>query len=290
MSDEHTTIVRVGAGSFATVFVWQSHNHVVFKKVQSPSRGMHRQLSKEYDDLQLLHSVIHRDSFNLFHVPRPIKFYSSLAYFKACVGNLPLEEPLDDTALYAMERIWPVPPRLAGSIRQHFFPVGHKDNEQAFVSRIQLGQEVGAHSEPFTPQNFPLDSARLATLDIGVATSQIAGKMGLCLAHIHYKARRDARGVKFVVGSQDLDTLAFFCIDFDRMQPWNSPADLIVNFFAVDLCYPQPGTEHWEAFDVGYRFGAMHLGELRAATEVLDIVTTTMSASRAAREEAEALK
>jgi hypothetical protein len=63
MSSEHTEIVRIGAGSFATVFVWQSHNNVVLKRVADPTRCA--ELRREYENLHLLQQT----PFNLTVIP-----------------------------------------------------------------------------------------------------------------------------------------------------------------------------------------------------------------------------
>ena len=194
MSSEPTSIVRIGAGSFATVYVCQGYNNLAFKRVADPGRGA--ELRKEHDDLLLLYQtpqLLSPDS--LFKVPRPDAFFPSYAEFRLAtsISQPELEEPaLNDAAVCTMERVWPVPRLLAARIRQLFFPEQHRGNEQLFLARLYLGREVRAASRFFNPLNFPLDSSRLQQLQLPVDCRQIAWHIGRCLAAIHFLARRDA--------------------------------------------------------------------------------------------------
>ncbi|GAQ78122.1 hypothetical protein KFL_000080260 [Klebsormidium nitens] len=79
MSAEEVSIVRVGAGSFATAYVWQSYNSVVLKKVAEPLQN--DVLLREYNRLQALYPQVGNEL--LFKVPKAMEHFPSYSFFPA---------------------------------------------------------------------------------------------------------------------------------------------------------------------------------------------------------------
>ena len=213
MSSEPTSIVCIGAGSFATVYVCHGYNNLALKRVAGPGHGA--ELRKEFNDLRLLHRIVELAQPECgFKVPRPDAFFSSDAESKLalCITQPELEDAaLDSLALHTMERVWPVPRALAARIRQLFVPEQHRGNEQLFVARLYLGMELRAALQLFNPLNFPLVAHRLQQLQppLGVDYGLIAWRMGRCLARIRFSARRDTWDVEFVLGGRYVRTPAY---------------------------------------------------------------------------------
>ncbi len=78
VQDEKQVFLRVGAGSFATVYVIESHAYYAIKQVADPARSI--ELEKEHRDLVALYDKAGTGGL-LFKVPKPIAYYSSYAKF-----------------------------------------------------------------------------------------------------------------------------------------------------------------------------------------------------------------
>lgn len=282
MSHEVTDLVQIGAGTFGAVFVPQTVNEsIALKIVHHPSRA--EEMRKEHEDLQLLYPIVVNDSdYFLFKVPKPMKYYPTLADLKAetmidVINQHNLKDYPNECSLYAMEKVHPVPLALAISIRQQFFPEGLKNDTRPFICRIYLGKKVRQQTRFFNHLNFPLDADRLAQLKLNELyrwdTNYIAYEMGRCLGTIHFKARRDARDVEFVLGGRDILRPALFCIDFNQMLPWKNHSELVQSFYINDPYYPRPGSDHWEPFGLGYLHGAGK--DLEEAEQVLKLIIET---------------
>lgn len=101
-----------------------------------------------------------------------------------------------------------------------------------------------------------VDVNRLSLLMPAIDIHEIALEMGKTLARIHFRAKRDARDVEFVIGGRDLENYCFFCLDFNQMRPWTQLQELV--FFANDPYYPRPGQQYWPSFCLGYTMEAAH--------------------------------
>lgn len=277
MSAEEVSIVRVGAGSFATAYVWQSYNSVVLKRVAEPLQN--DVLLREYNNLHSLHPQVGNDL--LFKVPKPMEHFPSYSEFRDTMGlqaDYLEDASMNPSGVYSMERAWPVPPPLAAKIRESFFPAGFKDNKQSFVARIYLGKECAEPKRFFNPLNFPIDAKRLSQLDVGVSVAQIAHDMGRMLARIHFRAGFDGRDIELVLGghqSNPLWKIGFYCFDFNQLRTWNSPQELVDSFLANDPYYPRPGQEYWDNFRRGYLLEVADVEKDRAtAEEVLSLLVS----------------
>lgn len=146
MTSEAHALCRLGAGSFAAVFTWQSRNGIAAKRVADLARG--GEMQQEYDDLLRVHAACRGLRV---HVPRPIRLFATFEAFKVATGLVgDLEQPLDAAGVFLMERAWPLPPRLAAAVRGATFPVTHADDARSFLARVYLGgaRARGAAASP----------------------------------------------------------------------------------------------------------------------------------------------
>ena len=251
-----STFKRLGAGSFATVFVSAARGGVVVKQVKDPADA--KLLCKEHNDLEILIKACDAAGPSFFSLPRPYGFYNDCFTFAREAGiPCTMDLGLPPHALYVMQRIWPVPASLTERIRELFFPVAVKNQPFApFLARLYLGR---AHSRMsyrfFCPENFPLDAARIE--ELALPASQIAAGMGQMLATINFRAGRDARGIKFILCGDADNPLrkqpAYSCIGFNQMRAHNGDADVIVSAIAMnDFNYPRPSSPLWASFVNAY--------------------------------------
>lgn len=251
-----STFKRLGAGSFATVFVSEGRGGVVVKQVQDPANAT--LLCKEHNDLEILFKACETAGPSFFSLPRPYGFYNDYFTFAREVG-IPrtMDLGLPPHAMYVMQRIWPVPASLTERIRELFFPDTVKNQPFApFLARLYLGR---AHSRAgnrfFCSENFPLDAARIEKL--ALPASQIAAGMGQMLARINFRAGRDGRDIEFVICGDAGNPLSkqptYSCIDFNQMRAHNSDVDVIVSaIVANDPYYPRPSSPLWASFVDAY--------------------------------------
>lgn len=184
MTEETTDIVRIGAGSFATVYVLGSRNHVALKCVADPSRCS--ELLAEFQS----HRTIYGLSRGLaFKVPQPNAYYPSFAKFQQELWLADDAPAAVTSGIYSMERVWPVPPALSAKIRGSYFPEQHKDYRRGFICRLYLGMPPSRADRPsrfFNANNFPLSAKRCEELNL--PASLLAAEMARMLARIHYCA------------------------------------------------------------------------------------------------------
>ena len=258
MSGESHSLVRLGAGSFGTVYVWQGYQSVAVKVVADiNSCG---QLAQEYANLEHIQGVDHG---LVISVPRPMRLYNAFDDFKEEMQeilHMDASEHVSGAACaYVMERVFAPPPAVVSLIRKLFFPEPFKANRQYFVARLYLGQKPrsrdGRPLRFFNPLNFPLDADRLNQLKLGVSTARIASDMGKMMARFHYLKRTDANDVEFVLGGDPSDPLhkaRCYCIDFDKVHPWSTAQDLVDSFTRNDPYFPKPSSDYWLSFADGY--------------------------------------
>ncbi|EFJ13268.1 hypothetical protein SELMODRAFT_424621 [Selaginella moellendorffii] len=272
MTQEVTEIVRLGAGSFATVYVWQSRNNVAIKCLADASRFP--ELLDEFENHQKISKACQGAENLLFLVPKPVEFFPSLASLAECL-RMDLSLLPNIPAAYTMQRVWPVPPALADSIRAKFFPALHSRYSKPFVARIYLGaKRQHLASRFFNASNFPLDANRCK--ELGLPIESLAQEMGRLLARIHHLAGLDGRDIEFVVGGDELRTFSdpgFACFDFNQCKPHNNNVDALADsFFVNDPYYPRPGMEFWDEFKDGYLREADRTESVRLARMFLDMV------------------
>lgn len=247
---------RLGAGSFATVFVNDARGSVVVKQVQD--QGNAGLLQKEHSDLQLLLQVCQLAGPSFFSLPDPHTYHYDYADFAREAGiSRTLDLGLPPRAMYIMRRIWPVPIGLTERIREMFFPGAVKSQTVVpFLARLYLGRASSrANSRFFCSENFPLDAARIEQL--GLPADEIAAGMGQMLARINFWAGRDGRDIEFVLCGNASNPLsrhpAFSCIDFNQMRPHDGVAAEIVSATVTnDPYYPRPSSPQWGAFAGAY--------------------------------------
>jgi hypothetical protein len=144
---------RLGAGSFATVFVSDDRGGVVVKQVKDPATA--DILAKEHRDLEELHAACNKPEY-LFKLPQPHGVYDTYYDF-ARDANIPrtMDLGLPPHAMYVMQRIWPVSDSLSIEIRDRFFPEAMKPQPcAAFLARLYLGSDKTS-SRFFNSENFP---------------------------------------------------------------------------------------------------------------------------------------
>lgn len=259
--EESSVFYKIGAGSFADVFVWQGRDNMAIKRVADPARNA--EVRKEFDDLTALYTAL---SDYHIGIPSPLRYHSSFSEFKQrirFVGDV--EAPKDSASLYIMERIWPLPNAMQATIREELFPAAARGGMGMFIARIYLGRprdrtlSLRHNARFFNRCNFPLDTDDLDALrrHFGALETPegIAVHMGRLLAGIHGTGR-DGRDIEFVLGCSRADPFeqhGLFCIDFNQLQPHNGdPQVLVDSFVANDPYYPRPGMRAWESFQRGY--------------------------------------
>ena len=274
--------LRLGAGSFATVYACTAWASVAVKQVADPAREP--ELKREHAALAALVAVwppapAGSSGRPEFQVPRCLEWYASFAAFAAAndVRHDAASANLGLGGVYLMERVWTVPPPLAKLIRQHCFPAAFIDDVQPFLGRIYFGRRrEPATGRFFNPLNFALTPACLAAL--GLPCESVAASMGTALARVHFVAGFDGRDVEFVLGGAAHHANvepAFFVIDFNQMRLVPSGGgDAIVQLLAEavytnDPYVPRPDSPFWPAFRAAYEAEAAHAGALATAQAVL---------------------
>lgn len=184
MTQESTLPQRIGAGSFATIYVLGSHSHLALKCVADPGR-----CSELLEEFSTHHTVYSLRSGLIFKVPQPVEYYPSHTKFKADL-YLQSDVPMcASSSLHTMQRIWPVPPPMAAKISQEFFPPEYKAYGKSFICRIYFGRTISDRTTPsrfFNANNFPLDTARCITL--GLPVDDLVEGMAKMLSRIHFWA------------------------------------------------------------------------------------------------------
>lgn len=268
-----TSFEVLGAGSFGTVFAW---NSTALKQVAN-SMNMSR-LLHEYNCLETIYETIATAAAPLatplveFWFPRPQGFYLSAWDFAKQMHLNPLiERGLSHQALYAMRTVPFVPRSIAADIVMRFFPDKfHTVEPPPFIAHLLVGLTdkrwlVGAS---FTT-NFCLSACMMEELCLPV--SAVAKAMGRTLAGINFLAGLDGRGIEFVLGGHPDNPLTlpgYACIDFDQLMPHSGNPLIIVDAWVKnEPFYPRPSSPYWPYFESGYlemgaSTGSRHLASL----------------------------
>ena len=227
-SEEVETPVRLGAGSFATVYVI-SGGLVAFKQVSHTDNA--EKLRQEYDTLDNIRLRCNTDSF--FAIPRALAFFNPLTEeFSApsppSSGRPRNVRPLVTPGLmacfqqptYAMDRVHALPINVRRHLAQLYFPPQVPYGPS--LCRLYFGRDYtgAAPSRFINTLNFPLDEARytqLATVFQFLPSAiDVARAMGSMLFRLHHLASVDARDVEFVLGGDGGAGFTFFLIDFNQ--------------------------------------------------------------------------
>lgn len=223
--------VRLGAGSFATVYVI-SGGLIAFKEVSHIDNA--EKLRQEYDILDKIYRHCDTDSF--FAIPRALGFFNPLtgdfsttAPSPPCTPRVrPPTRPLVTAGVmahfrhptYAMDRVHALPIDGRRHLAKRYFPLELSDGPA--LCRLYFGRDyTGAPPSRFVNTlNFPLDEPRytqLATLFQSLPPAvDVACAMGDMLFRLHHRASVDARDVEFVLGGDGGGGFTFFLIDFNQ--------------------------------------------------------------------------
>jgi hypothetical protein len=250
-TQEIGTPARLGAGSFATVYVI-SGGLIAFKEVSHIDNA--EEIRQEYDTLDNIYLQCNTDSF--FVVPRAFAFFNPLTEdFATTAPSLPSANrfrtgrPLvtpDVMAYfqqptYAMDRVHALPINVRRHLAGRYFPSQASDGPA--LCRLYFGRDyTGATPSRFVNTvNFPLDEARysqMATLFHFLPPAvDVARAMGNMLSRLHHRASVDARDVEFVLGGDGGAGFTFFLIDFNQ-------ASAVINRFCVVLNSLRPRCDH----------------------------------------------
>ena len=229
---------RIGAGSFATIFVLRGQLFA-FKVVQHTGRV--QELQEEFDTLQRLHSTCNSES--LFAIPRPIAYNDPIAETLLTTPaptpatsrrrvlttgiNAGFFAPLKtDHAAYVMERVHVLPTTLGEIVRQCFYHKRHRESDAAapYLCRLYFGRTLPPTGGLFiNPINFPLDVSRYEILLSRTAggtllsVMDVADGLGEMLSRIHWIAGYDGRDIEFVMGGDGYGSVRYYVIDFNQV-------------------------------------------------------------------------
>ena len=277
-SQEPTTPSRIGAGSFAAVYA-SPGRPIAIKVAHSPDDTA--QVEWEFASLQAVLAATQNKPDAFFMVPRPLACYDpqterllfpprpvpiasspNVQERTGIRGRLaPHPRPfnpefftgLPPRPCYVMDRAAPLPPHIARSIRERFYPlVASVQPELALplppplICRLYFGKELQLRPRAFVnPANFPLDAARYGLLrsehDDIPSKEEVAQGMGEMLAVIHWEAGYDARDVEFVMtGAQDSVGVRFYVIDFNQVRRccWRSSLRMLSRWWRTKTTAP----------------------------------------------------
>ena len=266
-----TDFVRLGAGTFATVYVSHFWGATVVKVAHDAGDG--DVVRAEHETLSDLRRVC--DGSELFRLPRPLGCYPDFSGFAADMGlgggSGGRLGSLPDRAMYAMERVWPVPPALASRILDTFLPEAERPDAHILLARLYLGTAGPRRMTYFNTENFTLDVDMMERL--GLPAADIAKGMGRMLALINFAAGKDGRDIEFVLCGDRRNPMGeagYACIDFNQVRPHEGDAGRILKSILMnDRYYPRPGSGYWGAFAGEYLAVADSLGGGELAREVL---------------------
>ncbi|KAI0329470.1 hypothetical protein GY45DRAFT_1324905 [Cubamyces sp. BRFM 1775] len=270
---EATVPVRIGAGSFATIYALPGRA-VVFKVAHLQDHLA--QIKHEYETLHNIYTLCNSDS--IFAIPR------ALAFFDPSTQELLFHPPsphqgrlrqarspfnttffadLPPRACYVMDRVAPLPRSIAQLIRSSMYPPKASELRTPLLGRLYFGKELRPSAFVNT-NNFPIDVARYRLLqdqftDELSPIEEVAEGMGEMLSMIHWNAGYDARDVEFVLAGDIYSGAArLYIIDFNQTQSFNKSHDdvtsLVEAFFSNDPYYPRPipGDQLYERFKQAY--------------------------------------
>jgi len=241
-TEEVGSPVRLGAGSFATVYVI-SGGLIAFKEVAHTDNT--EKLRQEYDTLDGIYLQCNTNS--LFAVPR------ALAYFNPLTKDFSVIAPSSPSAnrfrtagplitpgvmarfqqpTYAMDRVHALPINARRHLAERYFPPQLSDGPA--LCRLYFGRDyTGAAPSRFVNTlNFPLDETRytqLTTLfEFLPPAAEVARAIGSMLFCLHHRASVDARDVEFVLAGDGGAGFTFFLIDFNQ-------ASVVIKWFSTTL-------------------------------------------------------
>lgn len=229
-TEEVGTPVRLGAGSFATVYVI-SGGLIAFKQVAHIDNT--EKLRQEYDTLHKIYLQCNTDSS--FAIPRALAFFDPLTEdFSTTAPNTPTTirfrtlRPLVTPGVmacfqqptYAMDRVHALPINARRYLAERYFP--SQASHGPALCRLYFGRDYtgAAPSRFINTLNFPLDETRytqLATLtQLLPSAVDVARAIGNMLFRLHHLASVDARDVEFVLGGDGGAGFTFSLIDFNQ--------------------------------------------------------------------------
>ncbi|KAI9065022.1 hypothetical protein FKP32DRAFT_1590975 [Trametes sanguinea] len=266
---EPTRPLRIGAGSFASIYAIPGRS-IVCKVVHVQEQAA--QIKAEYDILHDVHTRCRERS--PFVVPRALACFDphtrellfrplprrrglppgARAFDPAFFADLP------PRACYVMDRVAPLPPRIARFIRASVYPAKASGAPAPLICRLYFGKQMRP-SAFVNPHNFPVDVSRYERLrkefpeDL-LPVEEVVEGMAATLSGVHWDAGYDARDVEFVMaGVADSAMVGLYLIDFNQTRSFDkSHADvtaLVEAFFINDPYYPRPipGDPLYETFN-----------------------------------------
>ncbi|GJJ15145.1 hypothetical protein Clacol_009420 [Clathrus columnatus] len=251
-AEDLPVLQRIGAGSFATIYI--SHGGACAFKVVHSSESTEI-IEKEYQTLSAIYLNCNTDSF--FKLPRPYAFYDPSTHKLLSVKGrygFTVETfrriGLVTNASYSMDRVFVLPLEFSQPIRERYYPASFKKTSPPpSLCRLYFGKVIddSRPSRFFNSVNFPLDLKRYTTLanflDMDDADKVIIG-MGEMLARLHWRGDSDGRDIEWVLGGDGYAGLSYFVIDFNQMREWGKTMEgvdtLVSAFMTNDPYYPRP--------------------------------------------------
>lgn len=227
-TEEVETPVRLGAGSFATVYVI-SGGLIAFKQVAHTDNA--EKLRQEYHTLENIYLQCSTDSF--FAIPRALALFNPLTEdFSTTAPDAnrfrtfrPLVTPgvmaYFQQPSYAMDRVHALPITVRRYLAEQYFP--SQVPYGPALCRLYFGKDyTGAAPSRFVNTlNFPLDETRYTELTTSFQflplVIDVARAMGVMLSRLHHLASVDARDVEFILGGDGGAGFTFFLIDFNQV-------------------------------------------------------------------------
>ena len=230
---EATVPVRIGAGSFATIYALPGRA-IVSKVVHLQDHLA--QIKHEYETLHNIHGTL-CNADSIFVIPRALAFFDpsaqELLYHPPSPHRGPLRQArspfntaffadLPPRACYVMDRVAPLPRSIAQLIRTSMYPPKASELPTPLLGRLYFGKELRPSAFVNT-SNFPIDVARYRLLQDQSADElspieEVAEGMGEMLSRIHWNAGYDARDVEFVLAGDIYSAAArLYIIDFNQV-------------------------------------------------------------------------
>lgn len=232
---------------------------LVFKQTLNPQHVT--ELQAEFDIYGAVATHLKQATFK---VPKPSKFYSSVAKLQTRYEvKLDTEGPL-----FSMACIPPASAPVGTLIRAHFVnerlrPQFHNlllcrlylgVDSTAFCAKRQRATFMNTTNYQLCSKDIEFLRAQKALPD-SFTCSLIASEMGEVLAMFHHQLKLDARDIEFVLGGgggEEEDLASLWVLDFNQVKSWKSIDDLVSAHLANDPYYPRPNSEFWSAFVAGY--------------------------------------
>ena len=283
----HDMFRQLGAGSFAAISVDDARGSVVVKQVHDWRDG--DKLRAEHELLERAYVRCLDEPAPLFALPRPLGADDGERESERFRGT-----GLGPRALYAMSRVWPLPPAFAARVRRGHFPPPHGDDDRQpvppapFIARLYLGREraPGRAKAFYNAANFPLDAAAVRALFGPEPAAAVARGIGDMLGRLNFLAETDARDVEFVACGSETDPWrpepGFACIDFNQCRPLDladvegAAAAVVSAVRANDPYFPLQPSAEWDAFSEGYAAAARLPGAAGSAPRVADAVLSQL--------------